>query len=625
MARIRRIVVEPDLPSKPGHKSGRHSAETNVDSPFDSEHPEDLTLPAIRRKVLDRMLLTMVLLGGFVIGITAVLDFMRGNYFTGSLYVAFFALLVGTLLIKTIPYAIRCAFVLFLIYFLATYEIFNWGIGTIGPVLYVTLIMFSSILVGTRAAAGTILVCLASLISLSIYHWSILPPEDTRSAWQYVQSQWLPDIMNMAMVATMLTAFMELLLRGLQKSVQRTQEHVEELRSERNHLAETIKERDAAESQLIRAQKMEAVGQLAGGIAHDFNNLLQVVLGYGETSMMDVEPDTELYDNLDQITKAGERGKKLVRQLLAFSRRQVLELSDIQLNNVISEMDEILKLLLGEHVSIEFKPDHQLGTVRADRGQIEQVIVNLCVNARDAMPDGGTLTIETLGKESDDPAIRAEVAMVRVSDTGTGMSSETQEQIFEPFFSTKGPEEGTGLGLSTVFGIVHQHDGTIQCDSEPGNGATFTVTLPTVEAVTEERQEPLETIVVTPPEPGEQTILLADDEPMVLRISTAMLESAGYQVLTATDGIEAINVLDQHGGRIGIAVLDVVMPRLGGKGVADHIKKNRLPIPVLFASGYSSDTVKSHFVPNQETHFIQKPFRRDELLQKVAEVIQHQH
>jgi len=589
------------------------------DTSFDPENPESLTLASIRRKVLQRMLFTCVVFGGIIFTITAALDFARGNYLTGFTYLLFFAMLIASLLARSIPYAIRCTFVLLVIYTIGTYEIVNWGIATIGPVLYLTVVVFASILLGTRVAIASVLITLTSLVALALYHWSQLPPGDDATPWHFIQSGWLPDILNLTMVSTMVTAFMELLLRGLQQSISSTEQHVETLKEERNQLNETIKERDAAESQLVRAQKMEAVGQLAGGVAHDFNNLLQVVLGYGETALEEIEHGTELHEQLELITQAGERGKKLVSQLLAFSRRQVLELMDVDLNEIITDLEKIVTLLLGENITMEMKLDDAIHVVRADRGQIEQVLVNLCVNARDAMPTGGTLTIETVPTSSD--AQIPKTAIIKITDTGSGMNESTRDQMFEPFFSTKTPEDGTGLGLSTVFGIVHQHNGTVTCESALGKGTTFTIALPALDTPATRIESSEKTDNGAAPAPAEKTILLADDEPMVLRISKTMLEGAGYTVLTATDGLEAIELLDQHGPKIDMAVLDVVMPRLGGKEVADHIRKTGSGIPVLYASGYGSDTVQSHFVPNHEIHFIQKPFRRDELLQKVAEVI----
>jgi len=378
------------------------------------------------------------------------------------------------------------------------------------------------------------------------------------------------------------------------------------------------------ESQLRQTQRMEAIGRLAGGIAHDFNNLLQGILGYGEMSLNMVDEGSKIHDNLDQIMKAGERSRVLVSQLLAFSRRQVLELSDLNLDKVIVDLVKMIQRIIGDHISLKFISGEDLGVIRADRGQIEQILINLCVNARDAMVSGGTLNIETSNVELDaefckdrDWAKPGDFVLLSVSDTGTGMTDETLQNIFEPFFTTKGLGEGTGLGLSTVFGIVHQHDGLITVESHLEVGTTFKLFLPITQSPRLADKDEVENIAAG----GYETILLADDDDMVRHVTEAMLKQVGYTVLKARDGVEAINIFAERGSEIDMALLDVVMPNLGGKAVAEYILKEFPHFPILFSSGYSRDAIHTNFVLDEGMHLIQKPFQRNTLLQKIREIL----
>lgn len=383
--------------------------------------------------------------------------------------------------------------------------------------------------------------------------------------------------------------------------------------------------REKLEAQLLQSQRLESVGTLAGGIAHDFNNLLQAILGYGDMAMSNVAPDSRVHSDIEQMIKAGERATVLVRQLLAFSRQQVLELSQLRLDEVIEDLVDMIRRVIGEHITLDFVSGHDLGLVRADRGQIEQILMNLCVNARDAMGDGGTLTIATDAAEFDEAFCEAHTwaspgryASLSVSDTGCGMDEETQQRMFEPFFTTKEPGKGTGLGLSTVFGIVRQHNGMIDIYSEIGSGTTIRIYLPTIDA-TETTHEEVKAVFSRG---GTETILLADDDEMVCGVTGDMLCEAGYTVLKAADGEEAILEFDKHAGEIDLVLLDVVMPRLGGKAVAEYILKHRPELPIIFCSGYSRNAVHSNFVLDDGMHLLQKPYHREELLRKVREVIE---
>ncbi|MCP4645084.1 MAG: PAS domain S-box protein [bacterium] len=378
------------------------------------------------------------------------------------------------------------------------------------------------------------------------------------------------------------------------------------------------------EEQFFQAQKMEAVGQLAGGVAHDFNNLLQIIQGYGELVLMDLDTDSKMYEGLTQVMEAADRARTLVRQLLAFSRKQVLELEDVDLGEVVGNLAKMIQRVIGADVSFNTHSKPGLKLVRADKGQLEQILMNLCVNGRDAMPEGGVLTVETenvsLDEEfcmANDWAKPGRYVALSVSDTGSGMDEDTQRRIFEPFFTTKELGKGTGLGLSTVFGIIRQHNGMVHVYSETGMGTTFRIYLPMLEGgrITVEEEE------AAPPPGGTETILVADDDRAVCAVAETILTRAGYTVLTAFDGEEAIRVFDEHAAEIDLALLDVVMPNLGGEAVAKHIRETHPETPTLFASGYSAEAVHTGYILDKGVRLVQKPYHRVELLRRVREVL----
>jgi PAS domain S-box-containing protein len=383
-------------------------------------------------------------------------------------------------------------------------------------------------------------------------------------------------------------------------------------------LAEAEKER--LEAQLLQSQKMEAVGQLAGGVAHDFNNLLHVILGYTNILRGRLAGSTEDRHAIEQVHRAAERAADLTRQLLAFSRRQIIQPVALDLNTLIQGILKMLRAAVGAHIDLLFMPGARLGVVLADRGQIEQVLMNLCVNARDAMPAGGTLTIETKDVTADDAWCRdnpwaapGHHVLLRVADTGHGMDAVTRGQIFEPFFTTKEVGQGTGLGLAMVYGIVKHHGGLIHVESEPGTGARFDVYLPVAD-------RPAETpapSVRAGADGGVETVLVAEDEDMVRELVRSILEDAGYAVLTAGDGAEAVRVIDEHVNAIDLALLDVMMPRGGGRMVMEHIQEKSPRTRVLFSSAYSESTVHLNFVIKEGLDLLVKPYSRAELLHAV--------
>ena len=391
--------------------------------------------------------------------------------------------------------------------------------------------------------------------------------------------------------------------------------------------AEDVTERRALEQQLQQSQKMEAVGRLAGGVAHDFNNLLMVISGYSEFLLDRLGPDPALRGPAQEIASAAGRATSLTRQLLAFSRKQMLAPKILDLNGVVTENLKMLTRMIGEDIDLVMVPAAGLGAVRADSGQIEQVIMNLAVNARDAMPSGGKLTIETSNVSLDDEYARfhaplkpGNYVMLAISDTGAGMDSETQSHIFEPFFTTKGVK-GTGLGLSTVYGIVKQSGGYIWVYSEPAKGTTFKIYLPRVAELAE---SPAQVVVPTESvatEPGTETILLVEDETNLRYLARQYLEKQGYRVVEAADGAVAMQIAVAHEGIIHLLLTDVIMPGMNGRELAQRISEIRPNVKVLYMSGYTENVIGRNGTLDAGVRLLQKPFTLRDLKSKVREVL----
>jgi len=384
-------------------------------------------------------------------------------------------------------------------------------------------------------------------------------------------------------------------------------------------------EREKMELQMRAAQRMETVGRLAGGVAHDFNNLLTVIQGYARFLHDDFREGDPAREDTDAILNAAERAARLTSQLLAFSRRQVQELRVVNLNEMVAELDKMLRRLIAEDIELVTKLSPDLGRVKVDITQMEQVLMNLVVNARDAMSGGGKLTIETSEAQLEETygaAKNVEVppghyVMLAVTDTGTGMDKETQSQIFEPFFTTKEKSKGTGLGLSTVYGIVKQSGGYIWVYSEPGQGTTFKIYLPLVEeeATREASSRPAADLR------GSETILVVEDDEPVRKVAVRILQRHGYQVLEAGNGGDALLLCEQHDGPIHLTLTDIVMPQMSGRELAKRLAAVRPEMRVIFSSGYTDNAVAHHGVLDEGTVFLQKPFSSDALVRKVREIL----
>ncbi len=388
--------------------------------------------------------------------------------------------------------------------------------------------------------------------------------------------------------------------------------------------ARDVTERRSLERQFLQAQKMEAVGRLAGGVAHDFNNVLTAILGYAGLLLDGLPTLSPLRPDLEEIKNAADRAAGLTHQLLAFSRKQVLEMRVLDVNELVADMDKLLRRLLGEDIDVLTKLDPAVGSVRADAGQLEQVIVNLAVNSRDAMPEGGKLAIETRNAELDDsyaqehvPVRPGHYVMLAVSDTGTGMTAETMSHVFEPFFTTKEAGKGTGLGLATVYGIVKQSGGYVWCYSEPGQGTTFKIYLPRVDLPAER----LPGRAAERPTQGSETVLLVEDEGALRALARRVLERHGYTVLEAPTADAALALARDHAGPIHLLLADVVLPGASGRTLANELLLRRAELKLLFMSGYTEDAIVLRGVLAPQTAFIHKPFTADGLAAKVREVL----
>jgi two-component system, cell cycle sensor histidine kinase and response regulator CckA len=379
------------------------------------------------------------------------------------------------------------------------------------------------------------------------------------------------------------------------------------------------------QAQLQQAMKMEAVGRLAGGVAHDFNNLLTVITGYSELLLQKIGKESPMHGEVEEIKRAGERAASLTQQLLAFSRKQIIEPKVIYLDHLVAEMNKMLTRLIGEDIALHATTGKSLGSVKVDPGQFQQILMNLVVNARDAMPDGGTIVIETANVDLDEgycalhPYVTpGRFVMLSVSDTGKGMSEVVKAHIFEPFFTTKEMGKGTGLGLATTYGVVKQAGGSIEVYSEVGKGTSFRIYLPRVEG---EAVKPRESDLTMELPAGSGTVLLVEDEVMVRSLGIRILERSGYRVMQAGNGDEAIAMAMGYGERIDLLLTDVVMPGMGGIELANRLTRIHPETRVLFTSGYTENAIVHQGVLDEGVSFIAKPYSPSALAKKIREVL----
>jgi signal transduction histidine kinase/CheY-like chemotaxis protein len=413
-------------------------------------------------------------------------------------------------------------------------------------------------------------------------------------------------------------------LETLNESVEQTVvERTAELTRENLERRQTEEKLRASEAQLVQSQKMEAVGRLAGGVAHDFNNLLTVISGYCAMSLQMMEAESPLRKNNEQILQAAERAGALTRQLLAFSRKQVLQPRVLDLNETVSAMEKMLRRLIGEDIELQTTFDTPLGSVKADPGQIEQVILNMAINARDAMPRGGKLTIRTANVTIDQKTSfrnRAldvgEYIMLAISDTGVGMTEEIKAHLFEPFFTTKGVGKGTGLGLATCYGIITQSEGDVRVYSEPGTGTTFKIYLPRTSATPE--RAPKRDSDNLPR--GTESLLIVEDDKAVRKMIVTALGECGYRIQEACSAVEALPLLEND-IHFDLVITDVIMPRMSGKELHDRIKIHAPEMKVLFISGYTDDILAHSGVPGESASFLEKPFSPARLARKIREIL----
>jgi len=403
-------------------------------------------------------------------------------------------------------------------------------------------------------------------------------------------------------------------------------QRIRELEDSENKRKEAEEALRKSEEQLRQWQRVEAIGRLAGGVAHDFNNLLMTILGCSELLLRDFDREDPRRGEVEEIRRAAQRATSLTHQLLAFGRRQVLQPRVLDLNEIVENMNRMLQRMIGEDIQFLTILSPGLWPVKVDPGQIEQVIMNLVVNARDAMPEGGRLTLETANMNLDEEYARRHISMkpgpyvmMAVTDTGCGMDAETQSHLFEPFFTTKEKGKGTGLGLSTAYGIIKQSGGNIWAYSEAGRGSTFKVYLPRSPEVVKS-YKPKEIIPV--PAKGTETILLVEDEEAVRTMISRVLQSSGYRVLEACQGKEAIEVCQKHQGLIHLMVTDVIMPQMSGRELAERMATVRPEMKVLFMSGYPDNAIVHHGVLDPGTAFLQKPFTLSALESKVREILE---
>ena len=540
---------------------------------------------------------------------------------------------IAFLIRRRLPFTLLASIMLITFYIWSVMILGLYGMTGAGLYALIAMAIFSTLLFGPRLGWITIIFGILAIVGvglLTIFGTLEVLPSEALLTFTRQPKAWIFAVTVFVMMTGFTTTAYQLLQHKLMNMVIRQKEAADELQSANRQLIRKIEQHEQAEQekqileeQLRQAQKMEAIGRLAGGVAHDFNNLLTGINGYAEMSLASLKPDDPLHAQIEEILKAGRRAAELTNQLLAFGRKQIIHPEVLDVNVAVSHLQKILKRIIGEDLMLAFLPGQQLWRVHIDPGQLDQILINLISNARDAMPDGGAVTIATTNRtleskiEHDHTWLSpGDYVQLTVSDTGVGMSDETMQHIFEPFFSTKHKSRGTGLGLATVYGIVEQNNGLINVISKPGEGTTFEVLLPRSQQTALDRQEESDAT----PRRGRETVLLVEDEDVVRNLAWRLLTNLGYQVLSAADGEDALKSSESHPGDIDLLLTDVIMPRMNGRQLYQRLLQKRPAMKALFMSGYPETHLAPHGVLAEDMNFLQKPFTVESLARKLHDV-----
>ncbi len=523
------------------------------------------------------------------------------------------------MLFRRIPFSIRVLTGLLVIYGVGLAALVILGPESSGRVWLFSFSIVATLLLGLRAGLTSIVInsvtvlAVGYLLSHGMLNWATGDSTHIKV--------WTITAVTFVFLNSVVTISLAVLVRTLEKNLVHQHYVAAKLQKANNELKENNEKREKLEAQLIQAQKMESVGRLAGGVAHDFNNMLGVILGHAELAMDELDQDQPVYNDLLQIQQAANRSADITKQLLAFARKQIVSPKVIDLNETVSEMLKMLLRLIGENIELTFLPGKRLWLTKIDPSQVDQILVNLCVNARDAIAGVGKITVETGNCTLDEEYCLAHAGFapgqyvkINVSDNGRGMDKEILPHIFEPFFTTKEVNEGTGLGLATIYGIVKQNNGFVNAYSEQGQGTTFSIYLPRYLGKTNLEEC---NIVAEPAIHGDETILLVEDEPTILDMTTTMLQRLGYTVLVAGTPSDAIHLADEHSGQIHLVLTDVIMPEMNGRILTQKLMENRPGLKCLFMSGYTANVISHHGVLDEGVSFIQKPFTKRDLAEKI--------
>ena len=590
----------------------------------------------------DHLLLSILLISsilGFFVYIPSILLCIKeGLWFTGVVDTLIYFFVIMLFSLRSIPFRGRAVSFIAISYILGLVLLLTVGPFGGGPVWLFAFPIITVLLLGTRASITALAMNVSTIIVTGILLSS------GYMKWEYTAvnatEKWLVTSINFIFLNIVVTILAATILKELQALLEQRKDLIGLLQQQHNDLLKaneklqseiiehrkTEKSKKNVEIQLYQAHKMESIGRLAGGVAHDYNNILSVILGYTELALEKVDPNDSLHGDLEEIYTAAKRSTDITHQLLAFARKQTIVPKVLDLNKALEGMLKMLRQLIGEDIDLAWHPRANLWPVRMDPSQIDQILANLCVNARDAIADVGKVTIET-GKVKFDPAycddhagfVPGEFVLLAVSDNGSGMDKETLDNLFEPFFTTKGMGAGTGLGLSTVYGIVKQNDGFINVYSEPGKGTTFRIYLPRHAG---EAEEIAGESTAEFPEGRGETVLLVEDDGSILKLGERILKSLGYTVLSANSTAEATRLAEEHAGEIELLITDVVMPEMNGRELSEQLHLLYPKLKTVFMSGYTANVIAHRGVLEEGVFFMPKPFSKKDMAGKVREALE---